>query len=44
LSVNGVAVQSATTAALTGSQLATNINANSSATGVTASLRPVCSP
>ncbi|MGH8262896.1 MAG: flagellin, partial [Steroidobacteraceae bacterium] len=32
----GIAVQSATTAALTGSQLATNINANSSATGVIA--------
>jgi flagellin len=37
LTVNGVAVQAATTAALTGTQLATNINANSSATGVTAS-------
>lgn len=37
LTVNGVAVQSATTAALSGAQLATNINANSSATGVTAS-------
>ena len=37
LSVNGIAVQAATTAALTGSQLATNINANSSATGVVAS-------
>jgi flagellin len=37
LTVNGVSVQSATTAALTGAQLATNINANASATGVTAS-------
>ncbi len=37
LTVNGVSVQSASTAAVTGAQLATNINANSSATGVTAS-------
>jgi flagellin len=37
LSINGTAVQAATTADLTGTQLATNINANSSATGVTAS-------
>jgi flagellin len=36
LSINGVAVQSASTAAVTGAQLATNINANASATGVTA--------
>ena len=36
LSLNGVAVQSATTAALTGAQLASNINSNASATGVTA--------
>ena len=36
LSLNGVSVQSATTAALTGAQLASNINANASATGVTA--------
>ena len=39
LSINGVAVQPATGAvALTGAQLATNINANASATGVTASV------
>ena len=37
LSVNGVSVQAATTAALTGTQLAANINANSSQTGVIAS-------
>jgi flagellin len=37
LSINGIAVQAATTEDLTGTQLATNINANSSATGVTAS-------
>ena len=36
LSLNGTAVQSATTAALTGAQLAVNINSNSSVTGVTA--------
>ncbi|MFA7634096.1 MAG: flagellin, partial [Thiohalomonadaceae bacterium] len=36
LSINGIAVQSATTAALDGTQLASNINANASATGVTA--------
>ena len=36
LTVNGISVQSASTAAVSGSQLATNINANSSATGVTA--------
>jgi flagellin len=36
LSINGIAVQSASTAAVTGAQLATNINANASATGVTA--------
>ena len=36
LSINGVAVQAATTEDLTGTQLATNINANASATGVTA--------
>jgi flagellin len=36
LTVNGVAVQAATTAALTGTQLAANINANSSQTGVIA--------
>src|SRR5262252_8176192 len=37
LSINGIAVQAATTAPLTGTQLATNINANSATTGVTAS-------
>jgi flagellin len=37
LSINGIAVQSATTAPLSGTQLATNINANSATTGVTAS-------
>jgi flagellin len=37
LSINGIAVQAATTAPLAGAQLATNINANSSATGVIAS-------
>jgi flagellin len=37
LSINGVAVQAATAATLTGTQLAANINANASATGVTAS-------
>jgi flagellin len=37
LTVNGVSVQAATTAALTGTQLAANINANSSQTGVIAS-------
>jgi flagellin len=37
LTINGIAVQAATTAALDGTQLATNINANSSATGVIAS-------
>jgi flagellin len=37
LSINGIAVQAATTAPLTGAQLATNINANSATTGVTAS-------
>jgi flagellin len=36
LSINGTAVQSASTAAVSGAQLATNINANASATGVTA--------
>ena len=36
LDVNGVTVQSASTSSVTGAQLATNINANSSATGVTA--------
>lgn len=37
LKINDIAVQSSTTAALSGAQLATNINANSSATGVSAS-------
>jgi len=37
LAINGVSVQAATTADLDGTQLATNINANSSATGVVAS-------
>src|SRR5215471_13579182 len=37
LSFNGIAVQAATTASLDGTQLATNINANSATTGVTAS-------
>jgi flagellin len=37
LSLNGIAVQAATTAPLDGTQLATNINANSATTGVTAS-------
>lgn len=36
LTLNGIAVQAATTGALTGAQLATNINANSATTGVTA--------
>jgi flagellin len=37
LSINGVAVVAATTSPLNGTQLATNINSNASATGVTAS-------
>jgi flagellin len=36
LTVNGIAIETATAAGLTGAQLSTDLNANSSATGVTA--------